>query len=178
MNEFILRQVSFRSMLKSSVHKICTFLLIRSWCWHCRIPSTWHSLHGHGWVFYCRLLSAPCQLEQNTNTHLIQYQFGFRSCFHRGSEEIALGIGVGVIVQFLCAYVTLPLYALVTQVNRHRLERQIYLPLDILTSSRHAHSQTVLYNLLFRWARPWRNQFLQIASLKASRTGKGQQRRG
>jgi len=66
--------------------------------------------------------------------NLIQYQFGFHSCFHRQPAEIALGIGMGIIVHFLCAYVTLPLYALVTQVNisfylfKFEKQRQMYLP--------------------------------------------------
>ncbi|KAF8409176.1 hypothetical protein HHK36_005250 [Tetracentron sinense] len=45
------------------------------------------------------------------------YKFGFRSCFHRRTEDIIIRIAMGVIVQFLCGYVTLPLYALVTQMG-------------------------------------------------------------
>lgn len=45
------------------------------------------------------------------------YHFGFRSCFHRTTKENVLGIGIGVLVQFLCAYITLPLYALVAQMG-------------------------------------------------------------
>lgn len=47
----------------------------------------------------------------------MQYKFGLRSCFHKETEDIILSFGIGIIVQFLCAYVTLPLYALVTQVK-------------------------------------------------------------
>ncbi|KAH8511806.1 hypothetical protein H0E87_009106 [Populus deltoides] len=43
------------------------------------------------------------------------YKFGFRSCFHRRTEDIVIRIVMGVLVHFLCGYVTLPLYALVTQ---------------------------------------------------------------
>ncbi|CAL9121065.1 unnamed protein product [Musa acuminata var. zebrina] len=45
------------------------------------------------------------------------YNFGVRSCFDREVADIILSFGTGVLVQFLCAYVTLPLYALVTQMG-------------------------------------------------------------
>ncbi|XP_010260349.1 PREDICTED: MLO-like protein 12 isoform X1 [Nelumbo nucifera] len=45
------------------------------------------------------------------------YEFGLRSCFHRKTEDITIRIAMGVIVQLLCGYVTLPLYALVTQMG-------------------------------------------------------------
>ncbi|XP_059663559.1 MLO-like protein 12 [Cornus florida] len=45
------------------------------------------------------------------------YEYGLRSCFNREDMDIALRIATGVIAQFLCGYVTLPLYALVTQMG-------------------------------------------------------------
>ncbi|CAK7350512.1 unnamed protein product [Dovyalis caffra] len=45
------------------------------------------------------------------------YKFGFRSCFHRRTEDIVIRLVLGVLVHFLCGYVTLPLYALVTQMG-------------------------------------------------------------
>ncbi|KAL3577043.1 hypothetical protein D5086_022326 [Populus alba] len=45
------------------------------------------------------------------------YKFGFRSCFHRRTEDIVITLGMGLLVHFLCGYVTLPLYALVTQMG-------------------------------------------------------------
>uniref|UniRef100_A0A6N2KYM4 MLO-like protein n=1 Tax=Salix viminalis TaxID=40686 RepID=A0A6N2KYM4_SALVM len=45
------------------------------------------------------------------------YKFGFRSCFHRRTEDIVIRLVMGVVVHFLCGYVTLPLYALVTQMG-------------------------------------------------------------
>ncbi|KAH0985738.1 hypothetical protein GBA52_012915 [Prunus armeniaca] len=45
------------------------------------------------------------------------YKFGLRSCFHHETEDIVIRLGMGVIVQILCGYVTLPLYALVTQMG-------------------------------------------------------------
>ncbi|KAK1267617.1 MLO-like protein 6 [Acorus gramineus] len=45
------------------------------------------------------------------------YEFGLRSCFHLHLEEIIIRISMGVLIQILCSYVTLPLYALVTQMG-------------------------------------------------------------
>ncbi|XP_052623392.1 MLO-like protein 12 isoform X2 [Lactuca sativa] len=45
------------------------------------------------------------------------YTFGFRSCFHHRVEDIVIRISMAVVIQFLCSYVTLPLYALVTQMG-------------------------------------------------------------
>ncbi|XP_076921886.1 MLO-like protein 12 isoform X2 [Bidens hawaiensis] len=45
------------------------------------------------------------------------YQFGFKSCFHEHMEDIIIRITMGVLIQILCSYVTLPLYALVTQMG-------------------------------------------------------------
>lgn len=54
-------------------------------------------------------------------THKQQYEFGPRSCFNRKREDIGIRIVMGVAVQLFCGYVTLPLYALVTQVNIHQI---------------------------------------------------------
>ncbi|KAI3427679.1 MLO-like protein [Psidium guajava] len=45
------------------------------------------------------------------------YEFGLKSCFHRHTEDIIIRITMGVVIQILCSYVTLPLYALVTQMG-------------------------------------------------------------
>lgn len=45
------------------------------------------------------------------------YKFGFRSCFHQETEDIVIRLVMGLLVQILCGYVTLPLYALVTQMG-------------------------------------------------------------
>ncbi|KAK9154086.1 hypothetical protein Sjap_001566 [Stephania japonica] len=45
------------------------------------------------------------------------YEFGLRSCFHERVEDVTIRISMGIIVQFICSYVTLPLYALVTQMG-------------------------------------------------------------
>ncbi|KAL6011066.1 MLO-like protein 6 [Asimina triloba] len=45
------------------------------------------------------------------------YEFGLRSCFHKRLEDVIIRISMGVLIQILCSYVTLPLYALVTQMG-------------------------------------------------------------
>ncbi|GLJ17825.1 hypothetical protein SUGI_0311720 [Cryptomeria japonica] len=45
------------------------------------------------------------------------YEFGLKSCFHHKRGGIISRISVGIVVQILCSYVTLPLYALVTQMG-------------------------------------------------------------
>ncbi|ONK57231.1 uncharacterized protein A4U43_C10F17950 [Asparagus officinalis] len=55
----------------------------------------------------------------------IWYDFGLRSCFH---ENLGLTIGrvcIGAAVQFVCSYITLPLYALVSQMGSH-MKRSIF----------------------------------------------------
>ncbi|KAI3522994.1 hypothetical protein L1887_01046 [Cichorium endivia] len=45
------------------------------------------------------------------------YQFGAKSCFHKHKIDLCIKISMGVFVLILCSYVTLPLYALVTQMG-------------------------------------------------------------
>ncbi|KAK9985479.1 hypothetical protein SO802_030430 [Lithocarpus litseifolius] len=45
------------------------------------------------------------------------HQFGLNSCFHEKLEDVIIRISMGVLTQILCSYVTLPLYALVTQMG-------------------------------------------------------------
>ncbi|KAF8395200.1 hypothetical protein HHK36_019143 [Tetracentron sinense] len=45
------------------------------------------------------------------------YEFSLHSCFHEKLEDVIIRISMGVLIQFLCSYVTLPLYALVTQMG-------------------------------------------------------------
>ncbi|EOA40001.1 hypothetical protein CARUB_v10008691mg [Capsella rubella] len=45
------------------------------------------------------------------------YEFNLRNCFHESNADVVIRIAVGVVVQILCSYVTLPLYALVTQMG-------------------------------------------------------------
>ncbi|KAJ4829207.1 MLO-like protein 6 [Turnera subulata] len=45
------------------------------------------------------------------------YEYGIKSCFHEHVEDIVIRISMGVLIQILCSYVTLPLYALVIQMG-------------------------------------------------------------
>ncbi|CAE5962819.1 unnamed protein product [Arabidopsis arenosa] len=45
------------------------------------------------------------------------YEFGLKNCFHESRVDVIIRISIGLIVQILCSYVTLPLYALVTQMG-------------------------------------------------------------
>ncbi|KAG9442547.1 hypothetical protein H6P81_018401 [Aristolochia fimbriata] len=47
------------------------------------------------------------------------YKFGLRSCFHDNLALILIRVIMGLAVQFLCSYITFPLYALVTQMGSH-----------------------------------------------------------
>ncbi|KAM3757833.1 hypothetical protein ACB098_02G219400 [Castanea mollissima] len=49
----------------------------------------------------------------------IWYEFGLTSCFHEKLPEILIRVFLGVALQFLCSYVTFPLYSLVTQMGSH-----------------------------------------------------------
>ncbi|PQQ04905.1 Mlo-related protein [Prunus yedoensis var. nudiflora] len=45
------------------------------------------------------------------------YEFSLKSCFHEHTEDIIIRVSMGILIQILCSYVTLPLYALVTQMG-------------------------------------------------------------
>ncbi|XP_020676033.1 MLO-like protein 9 isoform X2 [Dendrobium catenatum] len=55
----------------------------------------------------------------------IWFDYGLRSCFHQNFRLIITRVVLGVIVQFMCCYVTLPLYALVSQMGSH-MKRSIF----------------------------------------------------
>ncbi|URE09798.1 hypothetical protein MUK42_23393 [Musa troglodytarum] len=80
-------------------------------------PFSWHSSRGHGWVGHDQCCSTLLYFELTMGMLMLQYNFGLRSCFHREVADVVLSSGVGILVQLLCAYVTLPLYALVTQMG-------------------------------------------------------------
>ncbi|KAL4621408.1 hypothetical protein ACB092_06G225300 [Castanea dentata] len=44
-------------------------------------------------------------------------QFGLSNCFQSRTADVVIRISMGVIIQVVCSYVTLPLYALVTQMG-------------------------------------------------------------
>ncbi|KAK1297050.1 MLO-like protein 10 [Acorus calamus] len=55
----------------------------------------------------------------------IWYEFGLKSCFHDNFKVVIARVCLGVLVQFLCSYITLPLYALVSQMGTH-LKKSIF----------------------------------------------------
>ncbi|CAH9073467.1 unnamed protein product [Cuscuta epithymum] len=55
----------------------------------------------------------------------ISYEFGLHSCFHSNFYLAVLRVCLGLGVQFLCSYITLPLYALVTQMGS-TMKRSIF----------------------------------------------------
>lgn len=55
----------------------------------------------------------------------IWYDFGLRSCFHQNFRLIIVRVCLGATVQVMCSYITLPLYALVSQMGSH-MKRSIF----------------------------------------------------
>ncbi|KAK5819517.1 MLO-like protein 10 [Gossypium arboreum] len=55
----------------------------------------------------------------------IWYAFGIKSCFHADFTLAIIKVSLGVGVLCLCSYITLPLYALVTQMGSH-MKRSIF----------------------------------------------------
>ncbi|KAF3636585.1 hypothetical protein FXO38_24082 [Capsicum annuum] len=49
--------------------------------------------------------------------NLTKWKFHLPSCFHKNAADIAISLSMWALIQFLCSYVTLPLYALVTQMG-------------------------------------------------------------
>ncbi|PPD69965.1 hypothetical protein GOBAR_DD33156 [Gossypium barbadense] len=56
---------------------------------------------------------------------LFQYAFGIKSCFHADFTLAIIKVSLGVGVLCLCSYITLPLYALVTQMGS-RMKKSIF----------------------------------------------------
>ncbi|PRQ44603.1 hypothetical protein RchiOBHm_Chr3g0481051 [Rosa chinensis] len=48
---------------------------------------------------------------------LIQIEYGQSSCFNRRTKDVIIKSTMGIVVQLICGYVTLPLYALVNQMG-------------------------------------------------------------
>lgn len=55
----------------------------------------------------------------------ITYEYGLYSCFHRHFHLSLFRVFVGLVVNIMCSYITLPLYALVTQMGSH-MKRAIF----------------------------------------------------
>ncbi|KAI3941979.1 hypothetical protein MKW92_010804 [Papaver armeniacum] len=54
-------------------------------------------------------------------------KFGMRSCFHEETNNIVIRLVAGSLVHILCGYVTLPLYALVTQMGSS-MKKEVFTP--------------------------------------------------
>ncbi|KAF9589889.1 hypothetical protein IFM89_029252 [Coptis chinensis] len=67
-----------------------------------------------------------------------QYKFGLRSCFHRKTGDIVIRTVVGTLVHCLCGYVTLPLYALVTQMGSSM--KKVVFPEQVIEGLKNWHS--------------------------------------
>ncbi|XP_007018110.2 PREDICTED: MLO-like protein 9 [Theobroma cacao] len=86
---------------------------------------------GHFWFAWPRLVLHLIHfvLFQNafeiTYFFWITYEFGLQSCFHQDLRLIFARVILGVVVQFMCSYITLPLYALVTQMGS-TMKRSIF----------------------------------------------------
>ncbi|CAN0924279.1 MLO-like protein 5 [Linum grandiflorum] len=85
-----------------------------------------------------------------TYSFWIWYEFGMDSCFHEHHLIPLLRMAVGVGAQFLCSYITLPLYALVTQVSTRPLQTEAFRKIVVCTNN-------WLYEYITwccRWVRP------------------------
>ncbi|CAL1355276.1 unnamed protein product [Linum trigynum] len=60
-----------------------------------------------------------------TYSFWIWYEFGWDSCFHEHLVIPVIRVTIGIGAQFLCSYITLPLYALVTQMGS-TMKRSIF----------------------------------------------------
>ncbi|TYH20863.1 hypothetical protein ES288_A05G462600v1 [Gossypium darwinii] len=68
------------------------------------------------------------------------YEFSIRSCYHEHLEDIIIRFSMGVVTQFICSYVTLPLYALVTQMGSNM--RPTIFNERVATALRNWHQQS------------------------------------
>uniref|UniRef100_A0A5B6YRI5 MLO-like protein n=1 Tax=Davidia involucrata TaxID=16924 RepID=A0A5B6YRI5_DAVIN len=86
---------------------------------------------GHFWFGWPQLVLYLIQftLFQNafeiTYFLWIMYEFGVESCFLENLQLMILRVALGIGVQFLCSYITLPLYALVTQMGSN-MKRAVF----------------------------------------------------
>ena len=81
-----------------------------------------------------------------------QYEFGIKSCFHENLAVILTRVFLRLILQFVCSYITFPLYSLVTQVSKSSSS-----PIKIKNPSFLANSNA--YHPFFnRWVLTWRKQ--------------------
>ncbi|XP_075090183.1 MLO-like protein 3 isoform X3 [Nicotiana tabacum] len=74
----------------------------------------------HGWNVYLWVSFLPLINAFELAFFIwVTWQFGIKSCYHENVEIIVIRVVLAVTVQVLCSYITLPLYALVTQMGSH-----------------------------------------------------------
>ncbi|XP_019095908.1 PREDICTED: MLO-like protein 10 isoform X2 [Camelina sativa] len=73
-------------------------------------------VHGSDKYFW---FNRPQLLLHLLHFALFQYSFGLKSCFHADFKLVIVKLSLGVGALILCSYITLPLYALVTQMGSH-----------------------------------------------------------
>ncbi|URE06538.1 May be involved in modulation of pathogen defense and leaf cell death [Musa troglodytarum] len=77
------------------------------------------------WIWVCNLWfllpvgydSPMPRTKLDECSSLLQYEFGLKSCYHENFGITIARVTLAVVVQFLCSYITLPMYALVTQMG-------------------------------------------------------------
>ncbi|MCL7031618.1 hypothetical protein MKW94_020525 [Papaver nudicaule] len=67
-------------------------------------------------------------------------KFGMRYCFHEETNNIVIRLVAGSLVHILCGYVTLPLYALVTQMGSS-MKKEVFTP-RVIEGLRSWHNDT------------------------------------
>ncbi|XP_051118091.1 MLO-like protein 9 [Andrographis paniculata] len=86
---------------------------------------------NHFWFGWPQLVLHLIHLTQFQNAFeityfiWITYEFGVYSCFHSHFDLAVIRVCIGIGVQFMCSYITLPLYALVTQMGSH-LKKSVF----------------------------------------------------
>ncbi|XP_077246343.1 protein MLO-like [Tasmannia lanceolata] len=72
-----------------------------------------------GWVLFMIHFTLFQNAFQMAYFLWISYEFGVTSCFHENLAEILTRVVMGIVLKFVCSYITFPLYALVTQMGSH-----------------------------------------------------------
>ncbi|KAF4349384.1 hypothetical protein F8388_012554 [Cannabis sativa] len=65
------------------------------------------------------------------------YEFGITSCFHENLTAILIRVCLGIALQFLCSYITFPLYSLITQCCKLYFNQFHYSPSNIFQLHEH-----------------------------------------
>ncbi|XP_026453241.1 MLO-like protein 2 [Papaver somniferum] len=105
---------------RDSASVVCGTLLVKphdKFFWFSRPQLVLHLLHFI-------LFQNSFQLAFFTWTWI---KFGMRSCFHEETNNIVIRLVAGSLVHVLCGYVTLPLYALVTQMGSS-MKKEVFTP--------------------------------------------------